>query len=133
MTDEQLQAIKQREQAATKGPWTEGVGKVRNGETRELIIGADGRTIVAMAYGGFGHPTPDCTTEDRRFIAAAREDVPALLAEVERLRKHSECLRYVLADINVDDFMGTREAALAGGEAFEEVIVNLLAERDRGR
>jgi hypothetical protein len=87
MTDEELQAIRARAEAATPGPWTEGAGKVAGGETRELVIGADNRTIIAMAYGGFGHPTPDCTRADRAFIAAARTDVPALLAEVDRLRE----------------------------------------------
>lgn len=81
-----LDPIEARVQRATPGPWAEGAGQVRGGETRELIIAADGRTIIAMAYGGYGHPTPDCTREDRAFIAHAREDVPALIAEVKRLR-----------------------------------------------
>jgi hypothetical protein len=177
MTDEELQAIRARAEAATPGPWTEGVGKVAGGETRELVIGADGRTIIAMAYGGFGHPTPDCTREDRAFIAAARTDVPALLAEVDRLKaermtereaiedalpavfrftrrespldlhvvycvqqlvaevdrlqRHSTCLQYVLADVNVNDVLGTRDAALAGGPAFEEAVTALLDEQRR--
>lgn len=105
MTNEQLAAIRARAEAATPGPWTEGVGKVAGGETRELIIAADGRTIVAMAYGGFGHPTPDCTTEDRRFIVHARTDIPALLAEVERLARDLYYARGALADSN----MTTRE------------------------
>lgn len=87
MTDDEQAAIEKRFHAATLGPWIEGAGKVAGGEVRELVIGADGRTIIAMAYGGFGHPTPDCTTEDRRFIAHAWADIKALLVENHQLRE----------------------------------------------
>jgi len=87
MTEDQLQAIEARLKATTPGVWENGVGKVRDGETRELIIGAEGRVIVAMAYGGFGNPT-DCTSADRAFIVAAHNtDMPALIAEVRLLRE----------------------------------------------
>jgi len=85
MTDDELQAIEARLKAATSGPWTTGAGKVRDGETRELVIAPNDDVIVAMAYGGFGNPT-DRTTQDRTFIAHARTDIPALVAEVRRLQ-----------------------------------------------
>lgn len=88
MTNDELQAIKARAEAATPGPWTTGAGKI-NGETRELVIAPNDDVIVAIAYGGFGNPV-DRTTEDRTFIAHARTDVPALIAEVERLTKITE-------------------------------------------
>lgn len=87
MTSDEQTAIEQRFHAASPGPWAEGAGKVANGETRELVIGPDGRTIIAMAYGGFGHPTPDCTREDRAFIAHAWTDIKALLVENHQLRE----------------------------------------------
>lgn len=67
MTERELQAIRERWEAATPGPWVKNVN--RNG-------------IVTSNY---------CITGlrdvDAYFIAAARTDVPALLAEVERLRE----------------------------------------------
>lgn len=85
MTHDELQAIKARAEVATPGPWTTGAGKIRDGETRELVIAPNDDVIVAIAYGGFGNPV-DRTSQDRKFIAHARTDVPALVAEVERLR-----------------------------------------------
>lgn len=73
LTEEQLAAIKARAEAATPGAW--GIEHV------ERRIWA-GNERVCFLFG-----------QDRRqnenngvFIAHAREDVPALLAEVERLR-----------------------------------------------
>lgn len=85
MTDDELKAIEARAHAATPGPWHEGVGKLRDGETREMVISPADDVIVALAYGGFGNPV-DRTTQDRKFIASARTDVPALVAEVRRLQ-----------------------------------------------
>jgi hypothetical protein len=85
MTEDELQPIEARANAATPGPWTTGAGKIREGETRELVIATNDDVIVALAYGGVGNPV-DRTTQDRTFIASARTDVPALVAEVRRLR-----------------------------------------------
>lgn len=71
MTDEQLVAIRQRTEAATPGPWTYDVwpGGVYGGENYSSLVACDGDEA------------------DMLFIAHAREDVGALLDEVERLRK----------------------------------------------
>lgn len=80
MTEEQLLAIKARAEAATPGPW--GIEHVE----RRIWAGSE---RVCFLFG-----------QDRRqnenngvFIAHAREDVPALLEEVERLRAAVERLR----------------------------------------
>jgi hypothetical protein len=86
MTDEELQAIEARVNAATPGPWSTGAGKVEGGQVRELVIAPNDDVIVAIAYGGFGNPV-DRTSQDRTFIASARTDVPALVKEVRRLRE----------------------------------------------
>ena len=73
LTEEQLAAIKARAEAATPGAW--GIEHVE----RRIWAGSE---RVCFLFG-----------QDRRqnenngvFIAHARKDVPALLAEVERLR-----------------------------------------------
>ncbi len=90
MTDALLQAIENRAAAASSGPW-----------------GRDGVRVVMLAWDG-SHGDLVCRTEedprgaDGDFIAAAREDVPALLAEVERLRgvvaQFVEAAEHALAD-----------------------------------
>lgn len=92
LTPTREQAIRARLVAATKGPWAAwtdqdgtphmggmlmvGVeaGVIPDGET--WVEGADVNNPVAHTY----------TPEDREFIAHAREDIPALLAEIDRLR-----------------------------------------------
>lgn len=141
MTDEELQAIRTRAEAATPGPWTEGAGTVAGGEVRELVIGPDGRTIIAMAYGGFGHPMPDCTREDRAFIAAARTDVPALLAEVERLRAERDEVEALLPAVFRFVHKETGELALVeivrrllvAAEGYQRLVESIPVEPDRLR
>jgi hypothetical protein len=83
MAELDLEAIDAREKAATPGEW-----RVRpHGRTFSITSGQPGSMlIVADVYddppdlgGTAGRPDAD-------FIAAARTDVPALIAEVERLR-----------------------------------------------
>ena len=70
LTDAELDAIEQRAHAATEGPW-------------EASAHRTGHYLVIC---------PDCGVRggyeraDAEFIAHARSDVPALLAEVRRLR-----------------------------------------------
>lgn len=68
MTDLDLEAIRARCDAATPGPWhVEG-----------------GRAVWTP---GDMHIGDQRKAEDANFIAQGRQDVPALVAEVERLRK----------------------------------------------
>lgn len=73
MTDEELAAIQARADAATTGPWTpfENLGV-------EIV---SPRAVVARMMAASNQ-----WRGDTYFIAHAREDVPALLAEVKRLR-----------------------------------------------
>lgn len=82
-----LDAIKARAEAATKGPWASG----RDWGT--ITSGPD-----SVAHGWHETTCPECdgtvytqghvsiSVEDLEFITASRTDVPALVAEVERLR-----------------------------------------------
>ena len=88
MTQEQLDAIRGRVTAATHGPWCHWSGW----DQRDNCVKSDSREDM--------HTVADVIPEadDAQFIAHAREDVPALLAEVERLR----------ARLTVDDDMVER-------------------------
>ncbi|MFF3867384.1 hypothetical protein [Micromonospora sp. NPDC001898] len=86
-----LDAIRLREQAATSGPWTlrDGFGPLINGTTRfGRIANAEHQTVIEEPYSG---RDLGATQADAEFIAAARQDIPDLLAEVDRL--HTENLR----------------------------------------
>ena len=72
-----LDPIKARATAATGGPW--GVEDAR-------VFGDDGRTQVCTLSG------TRAWLPDAEFIAHARQDIPALLAEVERIRGRIEAL-----------------------------------------
>ena len=81
MTPEQLASIRERAEAATEGPWLQGREKVRYESAREVYTERDpSRTSRDVCRA-------DEADEDAEFIAHAREDVPALLAEVERLQR----------------------------------------------
>lgn len=67
ITDDELQAMKERAEKATPGPWTHGRDYVRTDAPNQ----------------GIG--TMHCLPKDAPFIAHARDDVPKLIAEVERL------------------------------------------------
>ena len=106
MIDEQ--AIKARCDAATPGPWiseTYGftgknwlVGSVFTGSTHETscLVHITTDHLHASEY------THGEAISDVDFIAHAREDVPALLAEVERLRGEVERLKTRRVDIASD-------------------------------
>lgn len=82
MTQEQLDAIQERVDAATPGPWA-----VDSDDPAYIIYpekgGWDGLVIAHVAeQDGALFPVE----HNGALIAHAREDIPALLAEVERLR-----------------------------------------------
>lgn len=80
MTNEELDAIEARANAATAGPWSWQIdnasGTHANVREPDFADGTPGNHIIFM-----GHPG---TAE---FIAHAREDIPQLAAEVRRLRE----------------------------------------------
>lgn len=68
MNVEKLNEIKERTEKATSGPWEADLSRVYYGEEND--------ELVCEIWKSF---------DDATFIAHAREDVPALVAEVERL------------------------------------------------
>jgi hypothetical protein len=80
MTEDELQAIEARTNAATSQPWeacklSEGLGYVYSSGLGDVVAGSSSAAFLL---------------DDAEFIAAARTDVPALVAEVRRLRRASE-------------------------------------------
>ena len=76
MPQEELDTIRRRVTAATRGPWCHWSGW----DQRDNCVKSDSREDM--------HTVADVIPEadDAQFIAHARRDIPALLAEVERLR-----------------------------------------------
>lgn len=76
MSDERLAEIKARESKATPGPWTAS----RFGWVDHVPHASMNRTAFDRV-------------EDADFIAHAREDIPYLLAELERSQRETAALR----------------------------------------
>ncbi len=72
MIEQELQAIEKRANAATPGPWA--IRSIMNEIVTETRLPM---SDFVVSYG---------LSNDAAFIAAARADVPALLAEVRRLQ-----------------------------------------------
>jgi hypothetical protein len=86
MTDEEIRIIKERCERATPGPWKSYI------EGRDHESGSD---FIMTGEEKSPSRGPDieltgATDDDQDFIAHARQDVPRLLAEVERLRRVRE-------------------------------------------
>lgn len=83
MTSLDVEAIRARCEAATPGPWFAATSNRRKdgiGVVGRLADRGTGKAIAVFAG------EPRSRNADAEFTAAAREDVPALLAEVERLQ-----------------------------------------------
>ncbi|MDM5229675.1 hypothetical protein [Lysinibacillus pakistanensis] len=91
MNQEQLNAIKQRVEKATIGPWcvNEEIDGIYDG-CRTVVKAPNAPSKWATRIVSVGqtrrHIRKDAES-NIEFIAHAREDVPALVAEVERLRE----------------------------------------------
>ena len=87
MTEERFAEIRARAEAATPGPWVDRLrdfeGVDGYGLESHPTVEANGKTVCIFYEREIDDENDDA---DAAFIAAAREDVPALLAEVERLR-----------------------------------------------
>ncbi|MDH6262516.1 hypothetical protein [Bradyrhizobium sp. BR13661] len=75
LTDEEIEAIKVRCEQATAGPWQSFI------EKRDRFSGSD-----FVQTGGEDIYLTGATLADQEFIAHARQDIPRLIAEIERLR-----------------------------------------------
>ena len=85
MTKEEMGQIKARVEAATEGPW-------HWDEEREKLVNDFGDSVITIQIGTYALEKPHLIGyggchADEQFIAHAREDMPKLLAEVERLQR----------------------------------------------
>src|SRR5262249_30843555 len=80
MTDDELKAIRARCDAATPGPWKSYI------EGRDHESGSDFIMTGEGAARGTDIELFRATHAAQDFIPPARQDIPALLAEIERLR-----------------------------------------------
>ena len=69
LSEKEIEAIRKRAEMATEGPWQ---------KDGAIDIHSPDGTEVAAAWGGYA---------DQEFIAHARQDIPKLLAEIERSRE----------------------------------------------
>lgn len=81
MTDRELDAIAARCEAATPGPWEPVVGRFDVIAPRETNAGLDRYHVCDTSGRDY-----DQMRVNAAFIAHSRQDIPALLAEVRRLR-----------------------------------------------
>ena len=80
LTDEYLNEIRRRCEANTKGPWISFVeGRDHSSGDSVIVRGVNGAESDLYLTGA--------TKEDQDFIAHARQDIPLLLNEIERLRR----------------------------------------------
>jgi hypothetical protein len=92
-----IESIKTREQAATKGPWeTQSLGE---NYFRCFGEGMENRPawIVPHALQLSDGECPAMLWADAEFIAHAREDIPNLLGRIEEVESENERLRAELA------------------------------------
>jgi hypothetical protein len=107
LSEQQLAEIADRVANAASGPWRTEV-LADSGGVYVGVVAASGMCVL---------PPQDVDADDAAFIAAAREDVPALLAEVERLREH---FNKAIAGFNAQSLRVTEleaQAAAARGRA----------------
>lgn len=104
-----LEAMRERARRATQGPWTFRVQTLRHAQYDQhddtVMIGAvaPGHQIRATPRGG------TFPSSDGEFIAHARQDVPDLIAEVERLRA-------ALAEAGRSSLPGNRKEVMTRGK-----------------
>ena len=81
LTSEEIAKIWLRCEAATKGPWVSYV------EGRDHLSGSNFIMTGEGDCRGEDIELTGATVADQDFIAHAREDIPRLLIEIERLKK----------------------------------------------
>ena len=81
LTDEELDEIRLRCEAATPGPWVSYVEGRDHSSGSNFIMTGEGESR------GEDIELAGATVADQDFIAHARQDVMSLLLEVERLKK----------------------------------------------
>lgn len=112
-TDDRLAAIRVRAEAATDGPWLQLPPWKTVPTTRSAIISPNGDIADRIE-----------TEEDAEFVAHAREDVPYLLDEVERLREYIDRMPY---PSDMDELRADRDRLAAAVERVRALDADAVA------
>ena len=137
MSADRLAAIEARADSATPGPWlqdgpwwTDLVGPEPTAlpcvvdVDRALVVFPPDATDVGMKR-------PEDRAANMAFIAAAREDVPWLVSEVERLERwKAEALEVISGLQELGKALGLRPGVQITGPAALAEVERLTAERD---
>lgn len=107
LTEQQLTDIETRANAATPGPW-----ELYEGYGPHFYAYLRGSHLQGIGTLNFGDG--EAADADREFVTHAREDVPALLAEIRRLKGQR---KYLLAQLAKRDAESGR-----GDEALREFL-----------
>jgi len=87
LTDEELDAIEARSKAASPGPWRSFVeGRDHLGGDDFIRVSDDSDEPDMYVIRAEAGATRPASVADQDFIAAARQDIPTLVAELRRLR-----------------------------------------------
>lgn len=130
-----LDGIKARAEAATPGPWRADDSTVRTPDHRALAY------EVLLGNGDTRDGYPQCLA-DVAFVAAARSDVPTLVAEVERLTQERDEARRIIRNAHQAIRTNTTAAAVAlamfdtgdaGTPSLLDENARLTQERDEAR
>ena len=135
-----LEAIKARAAAATEGPWEwddPTIGQHWSSPEPWATVVDDEVNCGGYCYGGSSSPIK--SDADGQFIAHAREDIPALVAEVERLREEREELQRRLDPPTVLALLDRLDAVLKltrcgvdeGGKSYHGMRCDCWGPRDR--
>lgn len=105
LNDDELRSIREREQAATPGPWVHGTSDKLSKWAYDVAwyhgLGMDERDhYTVQTAPGVDYRDRQAPSEcDAEFIAHAREDVPALLAHASALQEEVGLLRTGLLQV----------------------------------
>lgn len=92
-----LEAIRERCEAATEGPWKNDTNTPFSGDLVGIFVPSEKRYVGKWADQGWDEDD-EVRYADAEFIAAARFDVPALVAECESLRAKIAAVEAVVAE-----------------------------------
>lgn len=102
MTNEELAAIRARAEAATPGPWL--VDADFGLASAPGIVPAGFPKTHKRPIVGNSETRGGVWDDDATFIAHAREDIPALMAEIDRLRDRMAALNAMLSAAGLPKF-----------------------------
>lgn len=123
MTEERIAEIRSRLHGVSLGQWSHGY----NLDVKCNAITCEGRYLFC-----FVHPDPLKNDKNMEFVAYARQDMNALLDEVERLRAENEQLKEIAWNgIQLMDKTVIREAAREVDMAREKVLRHAMEQEKR--